>query len=80
MRASGSAFWSLSPARPCCDGATSPRLPFEPAALAMACASSKITAPSKAWRSSSSSEPASQATIWSSREGFPCRAGERSVA
>ena len=55
-------------------------LSLEPAALAMACASSKTMTPEKPCRDSSSSPPASQATIWSRRERFPCRAGERSVA
>ena len=80
MRASGSAFWSRNPALPCCEGFTSPRSDLEPAAFAMACASSKTIGPSKAWRSSSSNEPASHSTICSSREGFPWRDGERSVA
>ena len=80
MRASGSAFWSLSPARPCWEGLVSPRSDLEPAALAIAWASSKTITPSKPWRSSSSSEPASHSTICSSREGFPWRDGERSVA
>ena len=56
------------------------RVSGDPAAFAIACASSKTMTPAKPWRSSSSNEPASQATIWSRRDAFPCRAGERSVA
>ena len=73
-------FCRRSPARPCCEGLTSPRSCLDPAALAMAWASSKTMTPANAWRDSSSSPPASQATIWSSLARFLCRAGERSVA
>ena len=47
MRASGSACCRRRPAWPCCEGAFSPRSPLSPAALAMACASSKTMTPSK---------------------------------
>ena len=36
----GARAGGVGPRGPCCDGATSPRLPFEPAAFAIACASS----------------------------------------
>ena len=79
-RASGSAFCNRSPARPCRDGATSPRLPFEPAALAMAWASSKTITPENEWRACSSSPPASHSTICFRRDCRPWRAGDLSVA
>ena len=47
MRASGSACCRRRPAWPCCDGFFSPRSPLSPAALAIACASSNTTTPSK---------------------------------
>ena len=80
-RAFGSACCRRSPASPCCDGFASPRcFVADPAAFAIACASSKTITPSKAWRDASSMPPASHATIWSSRAGASPRAGERSVA
>ena len=69
---SGSACCRRRPARPCCEGACSPRSPLPPAAFAMAWLSSNTITPSK-------SDP-SQSTICWTRETLSSRASERSVA
>ena len=60
------------PARPCCDGAWSPRSPLPPTAFCMAWLSSKMITPSK-------SEP-NHSTICRTRESFSPRSSVRSVA
>ena len=80
MRACGRAFCSRTPARPCWLGAIAPRAPFPPAALDMACDSSKTITPSQACRACSPRSPASHSMICSSLEGLSPRPADRSVA
>jgi len=72
MRALGKACCKRSPARPCCEGARSPRSDFSPAAFCIAWLSSNTIIPSKS--------RLNQSTIWRTRETFSSRASDRSVA
>ena len=55
-----------------------PRVPFDPAAFAMAWDSSNTITPSKRG-GPPPRDSGQQATTWSSREALPSRAGARSV-